>query len=109
VDRLASVKDLEGVVGSRPLGVLLKSIDALDEHCVKLLARSLAPCAALAAADLWRAPNADLSDLPRMAQVWTDHVKRSKQRGLAATAMRKLANARVLGAAIDRDYETNLY
>ena len=70
----------------------------------------LAPSAALAAADLWNpARLADLSALPRMATVWTDHVKRSKQRGLAATALRKLANARVLGVAIDRDYETNLY
>jgi uncharacterized protein len=70
----------------------------------------LAPCAGLAAADLWNpAQRADLAGLPRMAQVWTDHVKLNKQRGLAATAMRKLANARLLGAAVDRDYETNLY
>jgi uncharacterized protein len=70
----------------------------------------LAACAALAAADLWSpARRADLSGLPRMATVWTDHVKLNKQRGLAATAMRKLVNASVLGAAIDRDYETNLY
>lgn len=69
----------------------------------------LAPSAALAAADLWKAPHPDRSVLPRIATVWTDHVKLNKQRGLAATAMRKLANARMIGAAIDRDYKTNLY
>ncbi|WP_426733635.1 pyridoxamine 5'-phosphate oxidase family protein [Myxococcus faecalis] len=38
--RVQTVEALEGVVGSRPLGVMLKSLDSLDDHCVKLLACS---------------------------------------------------------------------
>ncbi|AGC43430.1 hypothetical protein MYSTI_02101 [Myxococcus stipitatus DSM 14675] len=40
MSRIQSVEALEGVVGSRPLGVMLKSLDALDSHCVQLLACS---------------------------------------------------------------------
>ena len=35
--RVQSVEVLEGVVGARHLGVMLKSLDALDSHCVRLL------------------------------------------------------------------------
>jgi predicted pyridoxine 5'-phosphate oxidase superfamily flavin-nucleotide-binding protein len=38
--RIGSVEKLEQVVGSPPLGSLLKSIDALDAHCEQLLALS---------------------------------------------------------------------
>lgn len=70
----------------------------------------LAPSAALAAADLWNpAIVLDPSSLPRMSQVFIDHVKLNKQRGIAAAAMRKLASERVLSAALTRDYESNLY
>ncbi|MDC0746471.1 pyridoxamine 5'-phosphate oxidase family protein [Polyangium mundeleinium] len=46
---LKTLEALEQVVGSRPLPVLMKSIDTLDVHCVRLLARS--PFAVLGFAD----------------------------------------------------------
>lgn len=70
----------------------------------------LAPSAAIAAADLWNPVNVrDASELPRMSQVFIDHVKLNKQRGIAATALRTLASERVLGKALAKDYENNLY
>ncbi|KFA92382.1 hypothetical protein [Archangium violaceum] len=38
--RIHSVEELERTVGSRPVGVMMKSLDALDEHCVRLLGLS---------------------------------------------------------------------
>ncbi|AKT40559.1 pyridoxamine 5'-phosphate oxidase family protein [Chondromyces crocatus] len=35
-----TVEELEQVVGSRPLGSLMKSVDQLDEHCLRMLALS---------------------------------------------------------------------
>ncbi len=70
----------------------------------------LAPSAAIAAADLWNPANVrDASELPRMSQVFVDHVKLNKQRGIAATALRTLASERVLSAALAKDYQSNLY
>jgi len=70
----------------------------------------LAPSAAIAAADLWNPASVrDASELPRMSQVFIDHVKLNKQRGIAAAAMRKLASERVLSAALAKDYQNNLY
>jgi uncharacterized protein len=70
----------------------------------------LAPSAALAAADLWNpAILLDAARLPRMSQVFIDHVKLNKQRGVAAAAMRTLASERMLGAALESDYKNNLY
>jgi hypothetical protein len=45
MDRIESVAELEELVGGRPLPALLKSIDALDAHCARLL--SLSPFAAI--------------------------------------------------------------
>ncbi|EYF07628.1 Hypothetical protein CAP_8129 [Chondromyces apiculatus DSM 436] len=47
--QVRSVEALEQVVGSRPLGVMMKSLDALDRHCVRLLA--LSPFAVVGYAD----------------------------------------------------------
>jgi len=70
----------------------------------------LAPSAAIVAADLWNPANVlDAGELPRMSQVFIDHVKLNKQRGIAAAAMRKLASERVLSAALAKDYQNNLY
>jgi predicted pyridoxine 5'-phosphate oxidase superfamily flavin-nucleotide-binding protein len=40
MDRIASVAELEATVGARALPALLKSIDALDAHCERILAAS---------------------------------------------------------------------
>ncbi|MCP3168533.1 pyridoxamine 5'-phosphate oxidase family protein [Myxococcus qinghaiensis] len=40
MSQVQTVEALEQLVGSRPLGVMMKSRDALDEHCVRLLAVS---------------------------------------------------------------------
>jgi len=37
MELVRSLEALEQVVGTRPLGALMKSLDALDEHCVRLL------------------------------------------------------------------------
>lgn len=70
----------------------------------------LAPSAAIAVAELWNPARVhDPATLPRMARVLIDHVKRNKQGGIAAAAMRKLASERLLGPALARDYKSNLY
>lgn len=71
---------------------------------------TLAPSAALQAADLWNpAIVRDPATLPRMSQVFIDHVKLNKQRGLAAAAIRTIASERILASSLARDYEKNLY
>ena len=71
---------------------------------------TLAPDAAVAAADLWNPARAsDLARLPKMARVFVDHVKLNKQRGIAAAALRTIVSERVLGPSLARDYEKNLY
>lgn len=49
------------------------------------------------------------SQLPDMGEIFTDHVRQSKQRGLAATAVRALANKHLLSKALEHDYKQNLY
>ncbi|HEY8515422.1 MAG TPA: pyridoxamine 5'-phosphate oxidase family protein [Candidatus Binatia bacterium] len=48
---IRTVAELEQVVGSRPLGALMKSVRTLDEHCVRLLALSPFAVVGFAAAD----------------------------------------------------------
>lgn len=40
MSQVQTVEALEQLVGTRPLGVMMKSLDELDEHCVRLLAVS---------------------------------------------------------------------
>ncbi|AKQ64715.1 Phosphohydrolase (MutT/nudix family protein) [Myxococcus hansupus] len=47
--------------------------------------------------------------LPKMSDVFIDHVRRSPQRGAAAAALRVLASKRMMSWAIDVDYKKNLY
>ena len=47
--------------------------------------------------------------LPKMSDVFIDHVRRSPQRGAAAAALRALASKRMMSWAIDLDYKKNLY
>jgi hypothetical protein len=44
-----------------------------------------------------------------MARVFADHVRRSRQRGVAATAIRALTSERWLAPMLQRDYEDGLY
>jgi len=63
-----------------------------------------------AAAGLWdQTRNVDTSTLPRMAKVFTDHVKQNRTKGVAAAAARKLVNAKVLEKGLEHDYAKNLY
>ena len=39
---ICDVDSLEATVGGRPLGVMMKSIDELDDHCRSIVARSTA-------------------------------------------------------------------
>ena len=45
MDVICDIEQLEVAVGAPPLGVLMKSIDRLDQHCVEILA--LSPAAVL--------------------------------------------------------------
>ncbi len=49
------------------------------------------------------------SALPRIADVFIDHVKQNKQRGLAATAVRTLASKTMMRVGLEHDYEKNRY
>jgi hypothetical protein len=70
----------------------------------------LAVCPALAASGLWDpARHPSLDGLPPMARVFADHVRRSRQRGVAATAIRALTSERWLAPMLQRDYEDGLY
>lgn len=70
----------------------------------------LRPEPALVAARLWDpAGHVAPGDLPKATKIWVDHVKRNQDPGLAAKAARKLLNEKLMGKAIDHDYETNLY
>lgn len=65
---------------------------------------------AVAAAELWDARHhvAD-GDLPRAARIWADHVKRNDDSSVKARMIRAAANATVIHAGVERDYERNLY
>jgi uncharacterized protein len=42
VSQISDVQGLEAVVGSRPLAMMMKSIDRLDDHCRAVIDRSTA-------------------------------------------------------------------
>lgn len=71
----------------------------------------------LGAADLWNAEHhIARDDLPVATRMWTDHMESNRTRGLAAGAVRLAARAAKVGdtsiaatAALNRDYEKNLY
>ncbi|MDC0715620.1 pyridoxamine 5'-phosphate oxidase family protein [Nannocystis bainbridge] len=70
----------------------------------------LAESPAIVASGLWdRSRHADRAALPEMSRVFVEHVKRNKERGLAAKLLRKLASPWVMNAALAHDYEKNLY
>lgn len=74
-------------------------------------------CEGLGAADLWNAEHhITRDDLPPATRIWVDHVESNEARGLAAGAIKLAARAAKVGdaslaakAALDRDYERNLY
>ncbi|MFB1482363.1 pyridoxamine 5'-phosphate oxidase family protein [Corallococcus sp. RDP092CA] len=75
-------------------------------------AARLRESAAIVAAGLWDgARHVPKEQLPRMADVFIDHVKRSPHRGAAATALRTVASATkgLMGWALDQDYKKGLY
>lgn len=55
------------------------------------------------------ARRAAADQLPDMAGVFVDHVKRNERGGVAATAVRALASKRVMRWALANDYEKNRY
>jgi PPOX class probable FMN-dependent enzyme len=71
----------------------------------------------LSAADLWNADHhIARNDLPVATRIWTDHVESNRTTGLAAGAIKFAARAAKIGdtsaaakAALNRDYEKNLY
>ncbi len=71
----------------------------------------------LRAADLWNAAHhVAREDLPLATQMWTDHVESNRTKGLAAGAIKLAARAARVAdssaaakAALERDYEKNLY
>ncbi|MCY1083246.1 pyridoxamine 5'-phosphate oxidase family protein [Archangium lansingense] len=77
----------------------------LEPHEVRLRASP-----AIVNAGLWDgARHVPSERLPRMADVFIDHVKRNSQRGVAATALRALASKRMMNWALTQDYKNNLY
>ncbi|MFY0533259.1 pyridoxamine 5'-phosphate oxidase family protein [Nannocystis pusilla] len=73
-------------------------------------AARLTTSAAIAASGLWdRSRHAPRAALPDMGRVFVEHVKRNKERGLAAAVIRKLASTRLMNAALAYDYDKNLY
>lgn len=59
---------------------------------------------------LWDAKNhVPKERLPKMSDVFIDHVKQNKQRGLAASAVRTLATKTVMAWGLAQDYEKNRY
>lgn len=73
-------------------------------------AAELVDSPALAAARLWDpASQQDLSDLPKAGQMWADHVKANRTRGLKAAAVRKAVNGRMIQAGVEADYKSGLY
>lgn len=74
------------------------------------LAASVTRSPAIAAARLWDpSRHAPKAELPAMAAVFIDHVKRNKQRGVAAAVIRTLASERVMHAALSYDYKKKMY
>lgn len=68
------------------------------------------PSPALVEAGLWDAErNVDPKSLPRMSQVWTDHVKQNRDGGLAGAAIRKVMRPEILEQGLKHDYAKNLY
>ncbi|MDI1451121.1 pyridoxamine 5'-phosphate oxidase family protein [Polyangium sp. 6x1] len=70
--------------------------------------------AAVRDAELWSASrHVPRSELPKMTDVFVDHVKQNKQKGLAASTLRALASKTVMGSvmgwALEQDYEKNRY
>ena len=77
----------------------------LDPHEVRLRASP-----AIVDAGLWDGTrHVPGEQLPKMADVFIDHVKRNPQRGVAAAAVRALASKRVMDWALTQDYKKNLY
>lgn len=67
-------------------------------------------CHGVAAADLWKPEgHADLSGLPPMAQMFRDHVRMNKQKGLGARVMRSMINEKIMAKILTKDYRDNLY
>lgn len=61
-------------------------------------------------AGLWDASwHVPASRLPKMADVFIDHARRSPQRGAAAATLRALASKRMMSWALGHDYKKNLF
>ncbi|MBN8470234.1 pyridoxamine 5'-phosphate oxidase family protein [Corallococcus exiguus] len=109
--------EVSGVASLSTEPALLESMTVQEK--VPKIAMLLEPQAArlrespaIVAAGLWDgARHVPAARLPRMADVFIDHVKRSPQRGAAATALRTVASATkgLMGWALDHDYKKGLY
>ncbi|MFP2956314.1 pyridoxamine 5'-phosphate oxidase family protein [Myxococcus sp. 1LA] len=111
----ASVLEISGVASLSTDAALLQSM-AVDGKVPKLAllleARSarLQSSQAILDAGLWDASrHAPASQLPKMSDVFIDHLRRSPQRGAAAATLRALASKRMMSWALELDYKKNLY
>ncbi|MCY1035566.1 pyridoxamine 5'-phosphate oxidase family protein [Corallococcus sp. BB11-1] len=78
---------------------------SLEPHQARLRASP-----AVLHAGLWDASRHVPPDqLPRMADVFIDHVRQNPQRGAAAATLRALASKRMMSWALTQDYKRNLY
>ncbi|MCY1042633.1 pyridoxamine 5'-phosphate oxidase family protein [Corallococcus sp. bb12-1] len=65
---------------------------------------------AILASGLWSASqHVPAAQLPRMGEVFVDHVKRSKERGALAAAVRVLSSKRLMSWALNQGYKKTLY
>jgi PPOX class probable FMN-dependent enzyme len=88
------------VAGKVPKAALVVEIEEL------VLRRS----PALAASALWDPTrHVDLARLPRMGDVFADHVRRSKQGGVAAKVIRGLVSGSMIERGLVKDYKDKLY
>ncbi|WP_456094093.1 hypothetical protein [Myxococcus guangdongensis] len=77
----------------------------LESHAARLHTSQ-----AIVDAGLWdTARHVPASQLPKMADVFVDHVRRSPQKGAAAATLRALVSRTMLSWALDHDYKKNLY
>ncbi len=108
----ARVIELSGLASLTTEPALLSSmaVESKTPKLAMLLEVQSARIAVLPDAQLWNpARHVPKSELPKMADVFIDHVKQNKQKGLAASAVRTLASKTVMRWGLEHDYEKNRY
>jgi len=111
----AEVLELSGVASLSVEAALLESMAVggkvpkmallLDVHASRIHASQ-----AITGSGLWDVSRHVPADrLPKMADVFIDHLRHSPHRGAAATTLRALASKRMMSWALELDYKKNLY